>query len=129
MLDRCRNPNAPLYRHYGHRGISVCSEWYAFEEFREWANNNGYRDSLTIERVDNDRGYEPANCKWATRQAQARNRRSSRLINWQGRERTLAELAEISGISHNTLWKRLALGWSVERAMKSPLRRTTKGTP
>lgn len=123
MLDRCRNPNSPIYSHYGGRGVAVCREWRSFETFREWALGHGYADDLTIERVENDRGYSPSNCVWATRKAQARNRRSSRILEWRGRRVTLAEASEITGLGSSTIWKRLKLGWSPERALSQPIRR------
>ena len=66
MKRRCDNPKVESYRLYGGRGISVCTEWERFEPFRDWSLLNGYKDGLSIDRIDNDKGYSPDNCKWST---------------------------------------------------------------
>jgi len=76
MRDRTANPSASRYAYYGGRGISVCEEWQDFTAFQDWALLNGYAPNLSIDRIDNDGNYEPANCRWATQQMQVRNRRS-----------------------------------------------------
>lgn len=77
MLYRCDNPKHISYKYYGGRGITVCDEWRQnFEAFHDWAISNGYRDDLTLDRINTDGNYEPSNCRWTTMKVQASNRRS-----------------------------------------------------
>ena len=84
MIARCYDPKATSYPYYGARGISVCEEWHDLCAFAEWAFSNGYSDNLTIDRVENNRGYEPDNCRWATYKDQANNRNGNLLVAWRG---------------------------------------------
>lgn len=119
---RCHNPQNKSYMRYGGRGIAICLEWEtSFEVFYNWAIRNGYKPGLTIDRIDNDKGYYPDNCRWTTEVIQARNRRSNRLLQFQGDIRPIAEWAEIRGIPYGTLLDRLRHGWSVERALVEPI--------
>lgn len=73
MRQRCRNPRNKEYKHYGGRGIDVCPEWDSFEPFETWALAHGYKEGLTIERVDVNQGYCPENCTWIPRSEQMKN--------------------------------------------------------
>lgn len=76
MKDRCYNKSRERYADYGGRGITVCDEWLdSFEAFRDWALNNGYRDDLSIDRIENDKSCSPENCRWVTVKEQNNNRR------------------------------------------------------
>jgi hypothetical protein len=123
MKNRCSCPNNTHFDCYGGRGIKICEEWKDFENFRDWAISNGYDDSLTLDRTNNDGNYEPANCRWVTRKDQANNRRTNRLIEFNGQSHNLKTWAEILGIHPRTLKSRLDAGWSIEKAFIQP----TKG--
>lgn len=126
MISRCRTPTNSLFSNYGGRGITVCSEWLNYDSFRKWAMENGYdmfakRGECTIDRIDNNKGYSPDNCRWANGITQSRNKRNNRIIEYNGESHTLVEWAEIIGMNPNTLHARLTyLGWSVPMALTTP---------
>ncbi len=78
MKQRCFNPNHPKFVDYGQRGITVCKPWLTYSTFKTWALSNGYDDTLTIDRINNDKGYYPSNCRFTTKAIQAANSRSGR---------------------------------------------------
>lgn len=127
MHERCEYEKHPQYHNYGGRGISVCDEWSEYLPFAKWAFSHGYRENLTLDRVDNDGGYCPDNCRWTTIKEQANNKRTNRIIVYEECEYTLTELAEKIGMNKTTLKERLNLGWSVNDAVEKPVRTRTKG--
>lgn len=122
MKARCVASNSHKYHAYGGRGITICEEWLnSFESFYDWAMANGYRDDLTIDRIDNDGNYCPENCRWATPAEQANNTRKNRLLTHNGETHTVAEWAKIVGITKAALYHRLSRGWSVKEALTTPM--------
>lgn len=102
MVKRCNNPNATYYAEYGGRGITVCERWEnSFENF--YADMGDIPEGLTIDRIDNDKGYEPGNCRWATKTEQARNRRNTFYVDLDGKKVSLSECAEKLTISAATI--------------------------
>lgn len=126
MRQRCNNPNNASYKDYGGRGIKVCKEWDRYKNFYEWAYANGYKEGLTIDRIDNDGDYKPSNCRWVTRQEQCLNTRYNRYLEYDGKRQTLTEWAKELGMESHVLSTRLRRGWSVERALTQPVREVKK---
>lgn len=121
MKQRCFNPNNHKYKDYGARGIKVCDEWMDYHTFKKWSLENGFEEHLTIERIDTDGDYEPNNCKWASYKEQANNRRNNRLIIFEGKEYTLAELSDKTGLESETIAIRLSEGMTPEEAVYKKL--------
>jgi hypothetical protein len=122
MIQRCTNSNNPGYKNYGGRGIKMCWSWrHSFWFFRRWALNNGYDDTLTIERVDNDGNYDPRNCTWVPFEQQARNTRRTHWVTAYGETKCIAEWAEDERcrVSYTTIRLRLENGWRPEAAISS----------
>lgn len=120
MKNRCNSPSNHAYQHYGARGISVCEEWNAYENFKVWALSNGYEEDLTIDRIDVNGNYEPRNCRWITKQEQCYNKTNSRTITYQGETKTVSQWAFELGLPRTTLAHRLDDGWSIEAALTVP---------
>ena len=100
MIDRCYNEKCSGYYNYGDRGITVCDEWLnSPQAFNDWAINNGYRVGLTIDRIDNDKGYSPTNCRWVTGSFNTLNRRVVKWMKVDGVENTLADWSRMFGYS------------------------------
>lgn len=110
MKQRCLNKNAPNYHLYGGKGIKICDEWMDFSVFANWAIDNGYTNSLTLDRQDNNGNYEPSNCRWVTQKTQCRNRSNNTIYTFNGCSMTLAEWSEKLNIPKSTISERITRG-------------------
>lgn len=121
IIQRCTNPNNIGYRNYGGRGIAICDRWR--KSFQNFFADMGPKPTSrhSIDRIDNNGSYEPGNCRWITRREQTRNTRANRVLEYQGRNLCLSALAQEAGMSAATLWRRLKLGWDIDKAMTTPV--------
>jgi hypothetical protein len=122
MLRRCYKPTDHHYPDYGGRGITVCAKWLgSFEAFLA-DMGEAPTPKHSIDRIDNNVGYSPENCRWASPSEQARNKRNTRMMECNGVTKPLAEWAEITGLTQKQIWSRLRHGWSDSDAITRPLR-------
>lgn len=119
MIARCTNPKNQRYKHYGHRGITVCEHWLKFENFL--ADMGEPPPKRSLDRLDNDGGYCKKNCAWSTAIEQARNKQNTIKLTWNGLSLTIAQWAEKIGISYGTLDARYRRGWSTKRMLLTAL--------
>jgi hypothetical protein len=119
MRNRCYNPKSDMYASYGGRGISIGDEWRGdLGAFVTWALANGYKDGLSIDRIDNDGNYEPSNCRWVDMKTQARNKQYNRYLTFNGETKCMAEWGEITGIPPQNIAVRIdRCGMTVEQAL------------
>lgn len=124
MMTRCYDQNFKYYDYYGGRGIAVCDEWYGKEgldAFRKWAMENGYKRGLQIDRIDNDKGYSPDNCRWVDRFEQGKNKRNNVWVTINGETKILAEWCRILDMDYSTVKKRRSEnGWTVAESLLIP---------
>ena len=124
MKNRCYNSNISCYKNYGGRGIKVCDEWKNdFQAFYNWSMDNGYNESLSIDRIDNNGNYEPSNCRWTDRTTQANNTRTNHYITFNGETKTLTQWAREYSLNVSCLRARIENGWSIEKALTTPPRK------
>lgn len=122
MKDRCYRENDKRYKDYGERGITICQEWLNdFQAFYDWAMANGYREDLTIDRIDVNGNYEPSNCRWVAWEEQARNKRSNRLITIENETLPLVLWLKRVNMKKTTFYHRVKRGWSEEKAILTPV--------
>lgn len=122
MKYRCNSPKSKRHKFYYDKGIKVCDDWKDdFMKFYNWAINNGYDKNLTLDRIDNNGNYEPTNCRWATATQQNNNQSTSIRITHKEKEYTLKQLSEKYNIKRDTLYSRLKRGWTLEKALTTPV--------
>ena len=115
MKQRCDNPNVPNYYNYGGRGISVCEEWEKdYNTFRKWAYEAGYKQGLTLDRIDNNGNYGPTNCRWVNMKVQSNNTRKNIRITYNGETHTPTEWSDIVDIPDNVIRHRYKRGFPLE---------------
>jgi hypothetical protein len=120
MRRRCYEPTNKCYSDYGGRGITVCDEWQEFIPFYDWAMANGYKEELTLDRIDNEKGYSPDNCRWADIITQANNRRNVHLVTYRGETRSLKQWCIILGLNYSSIKRRYYNGWNVTEMFETP---------
>lgn len=124
IIGRTECKNSHVYKYYGGRGIAVCSEWRnSYLAFKEWALNHGYKDNLTIDRIDVNGNYEPFNCRWVDIKEQSKNKRNNVMYTIDGVTKCLQDWCEYYKINRNTVNKRLKLNWDIKRALTQPIRK------
>ena len=127
MRQRCNNPKSRMFKHYGGRGIKVCSRW---DDFTAFLSDMGLPpEGCSLDRIDNDKGYEPGNCRWATRSEQSRNRSDNHLITINGETLPLVDWAVRCGVKPTTARNRILLGWPDHLAVTTPPVLDKKGVP
>ena len=130
MRNRCENPNNRNFKHYGLKGVAVCERWQRFENF---LSDMGERPlgptEFSLDRIDNAKGYEPSNCRWATNKQQSNNQTRNHIITVYGERLTLAQVAEKYKVKAPTIRARIKrYGWSEEKAATFPGRSWNKKT-
>lgn len=119
MKGRCYNPNKSDYKYYGARGIVVCEEWKnSYHLFEKWSLENGYDDTLTIDRINNNGNYTPDNCRWANMKEQCNNRTNNVFIDYNGEKITLSEFENKYNISQKLVNTYLKRGIQIEDIIK-----------
>jgi len=128
MKKRCYNKNSNNYFRYGAIGISICDEWLnSFENFYNWAINNGYNDKLSIDRINNNLGYEPKNCRWVNMKQQQNNKKNNLTIEYQNKVQSLTDWCQELNLDYFTINQRIKkLKWDINKAFTQPIKARIK---
>lgn len=108
IKDRTTCKERPRAKDYINRGITMCDEWNEWEVFKNWAINNGYREELSIDRIDNNKGYYPENCRWVDTKVQSQNKRNNIVVKINGETRVLTEWCRILGLNRYSVKSRIS---------------------
>lgn len=129
MKNRCYDVKHEKYANYGGRGITICDEWLnSYENFKEWALSHGYRDDLTIDRINHDGNYEPDNCRWITHREQQHNKSTNHLLTYNGKTQDIAQWAQELDVTPGTLITRLRYGWLDEDVLTREIEHHVKSS-
>lgn len=124
MKTRCYNTKSNKRSEWQNKNITVCDEWRNnFKAFYDWAMNNGYQENLTIDRINNDKGYSPDNCRWTTYREQNLNKDCVPTYKYKGIEFHQCDVEKLFGINRTTFQRRIYKGMSVEEAIETPVRK------
>lgn len=125
MRRRCYNKNRKSYKYYYKKNICICEQWKNdFAEFQDWSLKNGYKDNLTIDRINNDGNYEPGNCRWVTTFEQNNNMSTNHKIFYKGKEyNSMSAFCRIFNIDYEIFRGRIRHGWDIEKALNTPVRK------
>lgn len=121
MMLRCYSPKHKSYYLYGEKGIAVCQEWKEYNKFKKWALNNGYEENLSIDRIDNAKGYEPSNCRWATDVQQGNNTNRNLMFTINGVTNSLANWCRKYEVPYTRVHSRIYSGWDILDALTRPV--------
>lgn len=121
MIERCYNPEASFYSHYGQKGVYVCERWLGPSGIFNFIQDMGPKEKgMTIDRIDNDKGYEPENCRWVSNQTNQRNRGNVTEVEYKGRVCRLINLCQSLDLDPGAVKLRIRRGWSVVDAIETP---------
>ena len=120
-IRRCHDPRRKDYPKYGGRGITVCDEWRSsFETFKRWALAHGYKEGMTLDRINNKHGYSPLNCRWLSSRNQSYNRKTNHYLTVDGETKTLEQWSKETGLAPDCILHRKQRGWTDKEAVRTP---------